>query len=275
MELIEPAVERLMSALIGGTTSAVDAARHCLAAGLSAETVTPALLEAERTMAASLVERRASAASVVMADRLRAALDALAPLWAAVPTVEELAGTPGGAPVGTPVGTIALASLPGDAHDVGRHLWRALLASRGYDVRDLGLRAPAIVVRHVATLKPDALGVYVFDVRGQAAVQSLVAHLLRRGLQVPVLISGPGVDEAFARWVSVPEGGAHYWAGVYYCEDVPEALQVLRQIVLYEPQQQAHTHDHGHEQPDLIDGCNDCGGCPLAESCDLPEATVI
>ena len=263
MELIEPAVERLMSALIGGTTSAVDAARHCLAAGLSAETVTPVLLEAERTMAASVVERRASTASVVMADRLRASLDALAPLWAATPAV--------GAPASTPVGTIVLASLPGDAHDVGRHLWRALLASRGYDVRDLGLRAPAIVARHLATLKPDAVGLYVFDVRGQAAAQSLVAHLLRRNLQVPVLISGPGVDEAFARWVSVPEGGAHYWAGVYYCEDVTEGLQVLQQIVLYEPPPQAHTHDHGEEQFDLIDGCSSCGGCPLAESCDLPE----
>ena len=258
MQSIEPVVEYLTSALIGDTTSSVDAARRCLAAGLSAEMVIPALLEAERMMAASVADGRASAASSAIADCLRAALDALAPLWA-----EAQAGTPGG--------TLAVASMPGDAHDVGRHLWRALLTSRGYDVRDLGLRAPAIVARHVATLKPDAVGIYVFDARGQAAVQSLVAHLLRRGLRVPVLISGPGVDEAFARWVSVPEGGAHYWAGVYYCEDVPEALQVLQQIVLYEPPPQTHTHDHGEAQLDAVDGCSSCGGCALVESCDLPE----
>mgnify|MGYP001049407744 CR=1 FL=1 len=254
----EPVVEHLTSALIGGTTSAVDAARRCLAAGLSAETVAPALLEAERTMAASVVDGRASSASSGIADRLSAALDTFAPLWVGTPT-------------GTPAGTLAVASMPGDAHDVGRHLWRALLASRSYDVRDLGLRAPAIVARHLATLKPDAVAVYVFDARGQAAVQSLVAHLLRRGLQVPVLISGPGVDEAFARWVSVPEGSAHYWAGVYYCQDVAEAHQVLQQIVLYEPPPQAHTHDHGQEQLDVIDGCSSCGGCVLADSCEVPE----
>jgi len=270
MQSIEPVVEYLTCALIGGTTSAVDAARRCLAAGLSAETVAPALLEAERTMAASVVDGRASSVSSAVADRLRAALDTLAPLWAGAPAVEEPAGTP----TGVPAGTLAVASMPGDAHDVGRHLWRALLASRGYDVRDLGLRAPAIVARHVATLKPDAVGIYVFDARGQTAVRSLVAHLLRRGLQVPVLISGPGVDEAFARWVSVPEGGAHYWAGVYYCEDVSEALQVLQQIVLYEPPPQAHTHEHGQEQLDVAGGCNSCGGCVLADSCDMPEATA-
>ena len=72
----------------------------------------------------------------------------------------------------------------------------------------------------------------------------------------------------------MPEGGAHYWAGVYYCEDVPEALQVLQQIVLYEPPPQAHTHDHGQEQLDVAGGCNSCGGCVLADSCDMPEATA-
>ncbi|MCJ7550443.1 MAG: hypothetical protein MUQ30_12260, partial [Anaerolineae bacterium] len=167
MQSSEPVVEDLVSALIDGTTSAVDAARRCLAAGLSAEKVAPALLEAERTMAASVVDGRASSTTSAVADRLRAALDALAPLWV-------------GAPTGVPAGTLALASMPGDAHDVGRHLWRALLATGGYDVRDLGLRVPAIVARHVATLRPDAVGLYVFDARGQAAVQSLVAHLLRR-----------------------------------------------------------------------------------------------
>ena len=264
----EPVVEHLKSALIGGTASTVDAARRCLAAGLSAETVAPALLEAEQAMAASVVDGRASAKSSAMADRLFAALDTLASLWedahAESATAEE--------PAGTPVGTLVVASMPGDAHDVGRHLWRSLLTSRGYDVRDLGLRAPAIVARHVATLKPDAVGIYVFDDRGQAAVQSLVAHLLRRSLHVPLLLSGPGVDEAFARWVSVPEGGAHYWAGVYYCEDVPEALQVLQQIVLYEPPPQAHTHDHGQEQLNMSDGCSSCGGCVLVDSCDLPAS---
>ena len=258
----ELVVKDLTAALMGGTTSGVDGARRCLVARLSAETVAPALLEAERTRVASVVDGRASVASTAMADRLRAALNALAPLWEAAYAESAAA---------EPAGTLAVVSMPGDGHDVGRHLWRALLTSRGYEVRDLGVRAPAIVARHVATLKPDAVGIYVFDDRGQAAVQSLVAHLLRRSLQVPVLVSGPGVDEAFARWVSVPEGGAHYWAGVYYCVDLLEALQVLQQIVLYEPPLQAHTHDHGQEQLDMADGCNSCGGCALVDSCGSPE----
>ena len=267
----ESVAEQLSSALTRGTTSAVDAAGRCLTAGLSADMVAPALLAAERAMAASVVDGRASAASSAIADRLRAVLDTLASMWeAAYAQLTEPAGTP----AGVPAGTLAVASMPGVGHEVGRHLWRALLTSRGYDVRDLGLRAPAVVVRHVATLNPDAVSIYVFDDRGQAAVQSLVAQLLRRGLRVPVLISGPGVDEAFARWVSVPEGGAHYWAGVYYCEDVPEALQVLQQIVLYEPPPQAHSHDHCHERLDLAGDRGGCRGCALADSCDLSEATA-
>ncbi len=131
MTFTEPVVEHLTSALTGGTTSAADAARRCVAARLSAEMVASALLEAERTMAASVVDGRASAASTAMAGRLRAAVDALAPLWEAAYAESAAAGEPAGTPGGTPTGTLAVASMPGDAHDVGRHLWRARLTSWG------------------------------------------------------------------------------------------------------------------------------------------------
>ena len=138
---------------------------------------------------------------------------------------------------------------------------------RGHRAPDLGVLAPALVARRVAAARPDALGVYVMDRRGRPAVQSLVDHLLRRGAETPVLLSGPGVDQDFAVWVSVPTGADHYWPGVNYCEDTDEALEVLRQIVLYEPPPQIHEHDH--DPYGGLDACGGCCDCALQTDCDL------
>jgi cobalamin-dependent methionine synthase I len=204
-----------------------------------------------------------------MASALRAALTVLQPMWEGAGLEGESAALPG---------TVLLATLPGDRHDVGRHLWRGLLERRGFEVRDLAMRAPALIAGHAAAAAAAgatvAVAVYTFDSVVRPALQSLVAHLLRRGqpdtsFAAPLLIGGPGVDEAFARWVAIPEGGAPYWGGVYYCEDGAEMLQVLRQIVLFKPSPPVHAH--GEADPPA-EACDSCGGCALAAGCDVAVA---
>ena len=252
-------VADLTAALIDGGADVVALALRASVEREGTASLAPALLAAERAIVAGASEGRVTPAAKAIADRLRNVLRSLDPSRTQSPVAAE------------PAGTIALASLPGDAHDVGRHLWRALLDVNGYTTHDLGLRAPALVAQKAASLAPDALAIYVVDRRGRTAVQSLLAQLLRRNARLPVLLSGPGVDQDFARWVSVPQGGDHYWAGVYYCDDVPEAIQVLKQILLFEPPPPAHSHDHG--AADGPDACDTCGDCPLQSDCDLPEAT--
>jgi cobalamin-dependent methionine synthase I len=254
-----PCVEALLAAIVAGAVDrARTAAEHCVAAGTDAALLEPALIAALQ-----------SADDLTTADALRSALTALQPLW----RTADLEGA-----AGEPPATVLLATLPGDRHDVGRHLWRMLLQRRGFTVRDLAVRAPALVAGHAVAAASEAtaiVGVYVFDVAARPALQSLVAHLLRRSqsdasFKAPLLVGGPGVDEAFAQWVAIPEGGTPYWGGVYYCEDGTEMLEVLRQIVLFEPPPVAHEHASSGDLPQ--DGCATCGGCPLVTECDLGVA---
>jgi methylmalonyl-CoA mutase cobalamin-binding subunit len=166
---------------------------------------------------------------------------------------------------------IVLATLPGDTHDVGRRLWDLLLRRRGTATHDLGVRAPALVATRAAALDADAIALHVYSERVQPAVQTLVANLAHRGLKTPVLIGGPGVDEAFAQWVAIPQGGSPYWGGVYYCQDGLEMLQVLKQIVLFTPPPPAHTHDAPLADACGPTGCVSCDGCALAGACELEE----
>jgi cobalamin-dependent methionine synthase I len=161
-------------------------------------------------------------------------------------------------------GLIVMATLPGDREAAGEP-WHAALLEGGHRVERIGVRAAPIIASRAADLAPHALVLHVASPLVRMAVQSLVAVLLRRGLRIPLLLGGPGVDAAFAQWVAIPQGGTPYWGGVYYCEDAHEMLEVLRQIILFEPPPPAHVH----EAPGTAsDDCTTCGGCPLAGSCD-------
>ena len=162
-------------------------------------------------------------------------------------------------------GVILMATLPGDRDGAGEP-WGLLLVQAGYTVHRLGVRAAPIVASHAAESAPVALVLHVETHQTRKAVQALVAHLSRRGLRIPVLLGGAGVDAAFAQWVAIPEGGTPYWGGIYYCEDGSEMLEVLRQIILFEPPLPAHAHEApGNESQE----CSSCGGCAVARSCDL------
>ncbi|MBN1247848.1 MAG: hypothetical protein JXC32_09330 [Anaerolineae bacterium] len=251
-------VQELATAIVVGSGRMQDVLRRCHVAGLTIDALRPALLVAEREIIARSAGRRPDGVTKGVADRLAAALGEIDALWPA----------DGGATASSP-GTIAVAGLPGEGHSVGRQLWRLLLAAEGYTVRDLGLRAPPIVAREAAALKPDALALNLFDARGRGSLQSLVAGLLRWGAKLPLMLGGPGVDEAFAQGLAIAESTGPYWGGVYYCSDGEEMLQVLEQVVLFEPPPQAHSHEHGVPSP-AEDACDSCGGCPLAGACNPP-----
>lgn len=237
---------------IGDVTGVVAALETCRDAGVDAGTLEAVLVESERSL-----RRSASHDMRPIADALREGVLTFLRLW----TKSE------GEDIGPLNGSIALVTIAGDRHDVGRHLWRAVLTRRGLTVHDLGSRPPAIAVVRGAALSVDALGVYLYSRMVRPHVQTLLSLLQRQRLRTPVLLGGPAVDEAFARWVATPGGGEPYWGGVYYCEDAMQVVDVLRQIVLFTPPPAAHSHEMDLA-PTMSAGCATCSGCALAESCD-------
>jgi hypothetical protein len=183
---------------------------------------------------------------------------------------ERLEGSDASAEPAT--GELAFVTLLGD-DGAKMTSWIDRLRDQGYDVHVLGVKAPAVAANHTLDLSPDGLVVHVGRSTGRRGVQTLVAHLQHRRSQIPVLLLGPGVDDDFAQWVAVPQGGTPYWGGVYYCEDEAEAEQVLKQIVLFTPPAPAHSHDHAASSDacGLPEESSDggCCGCPMSNACDL------
>ena len=250
---------RLRTALRqGDATGVVAALEACCDASFDTEVLEVVLVEGER----SLAQFDPHEARLV-ADALRGVAVTLIRGCEDAPQedVESLEGS------------IALVTMAGDRHDVGRYLWHAVLRRHGLTVHDLGRRPPAIAVARGSALNVDAFGLYLDSRLARSHVQTFVSLLQRRRLRTPVLLGGPAVDEAFARWVATPGGGEPYWGGVYYCEDALEAVEVLRQIILFTPPPAAHTHEIDLAST-MPTGCATCGGCSLAESCDelrLPD----
>lgn len=250
-----PCLTALHDALVRADVAAAGAiGRRCARSAVPAEALEATFVDAERIVAARL---RLAGAGARLGD-----LEALQVAIAAAPSPSPIAEA---APEGDGGASIMLAALPGDLTEGGRGLWRWLLLRRGYAAVDLGVKAPAIVAARA--VDATAVGVYVSNRRTRTALQTLVAQLLLRGVQVPVLVGGPGVDAEFAAWVAIPAGGEPYWGGVYFCEDGDELLDVLRQIVLFTPPPPAHVHgEHGAAAD--ADTCASCDGCPLVGTCD-------
>jgi len=59
----------------------------------------------------------------------------------------------------TPLGTVVLATPKGDIHDLGKNIFATFLATRGFEVHNLGVDVPpAVIVEKVREVKPDFVG---------------------------------------------------------------------------------------------------------------------
>jgi len=63
----------------------------------------------------------------------------------------------------------------------------------------------------------------------------IINELARRGLEIPVLIGGAAINRAFGqRILFLDDSGEPYSAGVFYCKDAFEGLEVMEQLVVPE-----------------------------------------
>jgi 5-methyltetrahydrofolate--homocysteine methyltransferase len=173
--------------------------------------------------------------------------------------------------VGISKGTVVLATVFGDVHDIGKNLVKTILANNGYTVHDLGKQVPVdVIIDRAVEVNADAIGLSALLVATSRQMQRAVEELQRRGLHIPLLVGGAAINPAFAQRIAMPEGGDLYTAGVYYCKDAFEALQVLEHIVMFTPPPPpAHPHGEGEGQSGDAGqpaACATCGGCALPDA---------
>ena len=113
------------------------------------------------------------------------------------------------------IGRVAIGSVAGDIHDIGKNLVVMFLEGAGFEVVDLGTDVSADrFVAAVEERQPDILGMSALLTTTMPAMQATVEALERTELRrrVKVVVGGAPVDQHFADQIEAdgyaPDGGA-------------------------------------------------------------------
>jgi 5-methyltetrahydrofolate--homocysteine methyltransferase len=129
-------------------------------------------------------------------------------------------------------GTIILATVYGDVHDIGKNLVKTILVNNGYKVIDLGKQVPAEkIIQTAIDEKADAIGLSALLVSTSQQMPLIVSELHRANLCIPVMIGGAAINDNFAENIAKVSDKEKYSAGVFYCKDAFDALQVMEKII--------------------------------------------
>lgn len=134
---------------------------------------------------------------------------------------------------GSTKGTVVLATVYGDVHDIGKNLVKTILSNNGYTVHDLGKQVPAnTIIEKAVELNADAIGLSALLVSTSKQMPLIVNELARRKLDYPVLVGGAAINRKFGRRILfLDETSEAYDAGVFYCQDAFEGLEVMDKLM--------------------------------------------
>jgi 5-methyltetrahydrofolate--homocysteine methyltransferase len=125
---------------------------------------------------------------LLAARAVKAALELIRPLLAA-----------GGV---EPVGRVAIGTVKGDLHDIGKNLVAAMLEGGGYEVIDLGVNVdPAKFVAAVKEKNARIVALSALLTTTMPAMKTTIDALKQAGIrdQVKVMVGGAPVSEAYAK----------------------------------------------------------------------------
>ena len=117
-------------------------------------------------------------------------------------------------------GKLAIATVKGDIHDIGKNIVAILLKGAAYEVEDLGIDVPTDkIVEYVKEKKPDYLGLSALLTTTMVAMGEVIAALKEAGVRdsVKILIGGAAVSPEYAREIGADA----------YCVDGFDAVKLL------------------------------------------------
>ncbi len=127
-----------------------------------------------------------------------------------------------------PIGKVAIGTVKGDLHDIGKNLVKTIVSNNGFEVVDLGKQAPAeTIIQAAQEQHATAIGLSALLVSTSKQMPLIVNELHRRKLNFPVLIGGAAINPRFGWRIFKCEDGEYYAPGVFYCKDAFEGLAVM------------------------------------------------
>jgi len=128
---------------------------------------------------------------------------------------------------GDKVPLVVVGTVAGDVHDIGKNLVGIILSNNGFDVVDIGIKAP--IERMMDAVKEHdaaALGMSGLLVKSTAVMAENMKILEHAGFKTPVLLGGAALSEEFVDLACRP----HYSSGVLYCKDAFAGLAAMQEL---------------------------------------------
>lgn len=110
-------------------------------------------------------------------------------------------------------GKVVLATVKGDAHDIGKNIVSVIMACNNYEVLDMGVMVPAEqIVKKVVEEKADIVGLSGLITPSLDEMVHVAKELGKAGLHVPVMIGGATTSELHVALKIAPVyGGIVAW----------------------------------------------------------------
>jgi 5-methyltetrahydrofolate--homocysteine methyltransferase len=121
-----------------------------------------------------------------------------------------------------PLARIAVGTVQGDLHDIGKNIVAMVLTGAGFEVDNLGVDVPADAFVDAAERGADVIGMSSLLTTTRAVMGKVVSMLQERGLRdgVKIVIGGAAVTEKFASEIGADGYGT----------DANEAVRVVKRL---------------------------------------------
>src|SRR3954468_1255056 len=126
-------------------------------------------------------------------------------------------------------GRVVLGTVKGDVHDIGKNLVDIILTNNGYEVHNIGIKAPlSAFVDKANEVRADAIGMSGLLVKSTLIMRENLQELNTRGLaEIPVLLGGAALTRSYVE----RDLREVYEGRLFYGKDAFEGLHTMDQLM--------------------------------------------
>ncbi len=123
--------------------------------------------------------------------------------------------------------TLALGTVKGDVHDVGKNLVDIILSNNGFKVKNLGIKVDiGEFIQSIKESNATALGMSGLLVKSTQVMKENLQTLQNEGIKIPVLLGGAALTRSFIDDFCRPI----YDGPIFYCKDAFDGVTAMSRI---------------------------------------------
>ncbi len=123
--------------------------------------------------------------------------------------------------------TLALGTVKGDVHDVGKNLVDIILSNNGYKVTNLGIKVELDdFLKEVEAGRAHALGMSGLLVKSTQVMKDNLEYMKEKGIKIPILLGGAALTRTFIDDYCRP----FYDGPIFYCKDAFDGVTAMSRI---------------------------------------------